>query len=97
MGANNWRICPRCQRRAEQAREKAMAQAAASYSKVDAETWRLASEAAHQPIELTETFSEYYELGTTLDGTFYVSYGGDCSACKFVVEFDHKEKREIND
>ena len=100
MGADNWAVCPRCLRNAENAKRALEAKAQAAYGKVPVEEFEKLREAAAVPInvEKLRTFREDYELGMEEDGTFEVSYHGSCSrrhpeqGCGYEHRFRHIEE-----
>ncbi len=95
MGADNWRICPRCKKIAEVKHEKQTAKVQKLYSKVSAEEYaeKLAELENDKFKPLGETLSEYYEIRTNIDGVFTVDYNCACRNCGF--SFSFKEERSV--
>jgi hypothetical protein len=90
MGADNWRICPRCKAKAEADQDVKVKRAQESYGKVPADTYaQLLREAEAEP-KLEETFREDYEIGMGESGEFYVTYRGNCTVCGFSHDFNHE-------
>ena len=61
---------------------------------MSADRWRkcpkcLAEAFVHQVFE--ETLREDYEIGTDIDGVFWVAYSAFCTECKFSFDFRHSE------
>lgn len=83
MSADRWAICPKCKKVANEARDKAIRKAKATYGKVPEETYQAAIEEAGEPVVLKETFREDYQQGMDDDGTYSVSYAGRCNSCGF--------------
>lgn len=92
MGANNWRVCPKCKKDREVRAEELSIEAAEAYGKVSVEEWKSldakAKECA-QPLD-SETLREDYEIGMQSDGEFFFDYGCSCSVCGF----SHSKKVE---
>lgn len=96
MGADAWRICPRCKAKAEKEQERKHQRAEESYGKVPADTYlQLMAEAEAEPA-LIETFREDYEIAMNEYGAFYVNYSGSCTECGFTHEFTHEETLKID-
>lgn len=100
MSADNWRPCPQCvvKAEAEAARARAVADAAYGVKPLDefdalrSEAKRLsdlAQEMADGGGE--ETFREDYSIGTHVNGHFWASYRGSCTACGYSVSFQHDQ------
>lgn len=83
MSADNWGVCPKCKRLAEQ-------KAVSAYGKVSEEEY-LATLANRDKAAKEQNLREDYEVGTDKDGKFYVSYGCSCDKCGFSFEFNHKQ------
>lgn len=91
MSASSYAACPRCLRRAKEARAADLAAAAASYGKVDEATYL---EAVNSVPDVNRadyfTFAEYHEVYGADLGTVKVSYGGSCEKCGLTLEFAHE-------
>ncbi len=95
MSANNWAICPRCLRRAQQGVPAAIKE---SYGQVPLEKF-MADVAAVKPVspEDFRTFREDYEIYIR-DGKVVVSYSGHCQTCGLGLNFtERKPIPEVND
>jgi hypothetical protein len=100
MGADNWAVCPRCLKNAENAKRALEAMAQAVYGKVTPDEYEELRVAAAAPIDVEKlsTFREDYELGMVDDGTFEVIYSGSCSprhplkGCGYEHKFRHIEE-----
>ena len=93
MSADNWAVCPKCNKQQAEARQKREDEIKAMYGAVPAEKWL----EAKKQFEATEEREEYtlredYEIGITPDGEFYAIYSGGCRECSFSFEFKHEEK-----
>jgi len=92
MSADNWGICPKCKRNAEEKQCKLKLKAGKAYGSVTPEEYLELLREADKPLELTETLREDYEMGTDDAGQFYVYYTCSCHVCKFKHEFKHAEQ-----
>lgn len=89
MSADNWAICPRCQRDHAKTIEAAQEKARAAYGTLPVEEYeRLAVEAqVIAKSEVERTFREDYEIYGAEDGTIIVSYSGHCQNCNLGLDF----------
>lgn len=97
MGADNWTLCPRCQSVDEV--DKLKKKLEDSYGKIPAKEYlklvsdldKLKDKRRELP---SESVAEYYELGITKEGKFYISYSAECrnEGCGFKHNFKHEEK-----
>jgi hypothetical protein len=95
MGADNWRTCPRCLLRAQEAWRDLKALQEAAYGKVSAPDYLALTRKVEAGVQTPpDTLREDYELGTYSDGMFEVSYAARCD-CGFKHSFTHKQKIEI--
>lgn len=101
MGADNWAICPKCQKTAEEKQEKLKTKIEESYGKVSREEYAAMVEKfgdveilLDSPSNEARTLSEYYELGIVGD-VFEISYHAHCKACEFDKKYDHIETLEL--
>ena len=66
----------------------------ATYGKKDSQTF--IDEAQQLELDarepLAESFREDYEIGTELDGRFFVNYYGLCEGCGYKVEFKQEKQ-----
>lgn len=95
MSADNWRICPRCKKKAEADYAEEVRRVGEAYGKVPPEEYLRMTRDLQKPPALNETLREDYELGTDKDGEFYVSYSASCSVCKFSHRFKHSEQLNV--
>lgn len=88
MGASNWAICPRCVKRAEDARTAQIAATGASYGTVPEQDYIEAVKAIRdvRP-EDYRTFREDYEIYGVRDGAVIVDYAGGCETCGLSLRF----------
>lgn len=94
MSADNWGMCPVCQKRANDDLATRMAAAAELYGKVPAEEWMATQTKAAKPVKLEYTLREDYEIGLGEDGRFYATYGGSCDVCG--LEHRHKFEQQLD-
>lgn len=94
MSANNYRLCPRCVRRAVAKQKEKRDRAEAAYGQVPAaEYCQLAAEADRDPTEkMPANFREDYQIATSERGVFFVRYHGECSLCDLAFSFSHQAK-----
>ena len=94
MSPNNWRICPKCEKKEAdefQARRKTAQKA---YGEVSQDEYlRLMNESRVFP-ELEQTLRENWQIGV-YDGTFSVGYSCSCDACGFSWKYKYKEDLQI--
>lgn len=105
MGADNWRVCPKCKAGKAVAQRAKLREAALAakegYGKVSPEEYqalcRKLSEAEAEPETGEETFREDFYIGTDENGLFTVVYHGECESeeCKFTVKFKHSDQKRI--
>jgi hypothetical protein len=92
MSADNWGICPRCQKKEEKRRERLEKKIEEAYGTLPREQYlALVKEAEAPQPEVKRTLREDYELGTEEDGEFYVTYRCSCNVCGYAAKFEHKE------
>lgn len=90
MSADNWTICPRCQKTALAAKERDREKLAKQYGKIEPVEFVKRSAEVDKPIELEETLREDYELGL-FEGQFYISYRASCAQCGFELSYAREE------
>ena len=88
MSADNWVVCPRCAKKADDDFKIQYSKKYESYGKVSLEEYE-AMTPVEKPVIDTD-FREDYELGVT-DGVFEVSYRGKCTTCGLTYSFKHRE------
>lgn len=89
MSANNWAICPNCNRVAQNKDAAQKEEIDNVYGTVSKEAF-LNVVANQKPTVIGCTLREDYEIGI-YDGVFFVSYRGYCTQCGFEKEFEQKE------
>lgn len=103
MSADNWTVCPRCRLKPEvnhsAIKVELMQKAKEAYGKLPPEEYeklkRTAMDYDDNP-ELPDNFREDYEQGVLEDGTYFVSYHGECHDCGFKFSYKHEEKLELD-
>lgn len=91
MSAKNWRVCPKCFKRDNDARDKRIADTKKLYGRVTADEYRDLIKVAEATIDRKESMREDYEIGIDEDGLFYVDYRASCEWCGFT--FNHKHEQ----
>jgi hypothetical protein len=90
MGANNWGECPQCRRDAAAKQQRRAKVVGEAYGQVSSEEYQTLFKRASEPISLSQTLREDYEIRTTANGRFMVDYGASCRECGFSFEFRHE-------
>lgn len=96
MSADNWRICPMCHQKAEQARQAALQKAQKAYGRVPPQKYARMLDAADVAGVEVDTLREDWEIATDLDGVLRVSYDCSCHRCGFEQSFKHKQAFELS-
>ena len=97
MSANNWRVCPCCLKRQEEAKAQALAHAERQYGKVPAAEYLALLDKAKATDSPGDTLREDWQIGLNEDGAFFVSYRGYCERCGFEFRFKHDEQVPLED
>jgi len=96
MGADNWRVCPRCLKKARFDHAAAQNTARDAYGKVPLEKFLQLKQEADKPFqEPKESFREDYEIGVDTDGEFSVTYSGRCQECDLSFSFKTTEQVKV--
>ena len=95
MSADNWTVCPKCNKRNVEMRTARKWAADESYGKVSVEEYRKIVDLAAQEIGIDSNLREDYEQFMDEDGVYTVSYRCACSVCDFSFRYTHKEKVEL--
>lgn len=88
MSADNWAICPKCQKNRE-----TVSDVEALYGRIPRADYEKRMQAALRPMPVT--LREDYALGIQPDGTFAISYGASCKVCGFKFDYSHEEELTI--
>lgn len=91
MSANNWTVCPRCKREAEQRMDALRTQVATSYGKMGAEEWLRLRDESLKKLVIAEDFREDYEIYGASEGGIEVSYRGGCQKCGLSCKFTYSK------
>lgn len=91
MSADRWAICPKCKQTEEQKRDAAIKKAKAKYGKVPEEQYRQEIKKAEATIHLQSSFREDFEQGMDEDGTYSLTYNGECSKCGFTHTYEFSQ------
>lgn len=91
MSADNWGVCPRCKREAEERYSERVEAARESYARVPLHEFeRRQAEAAEPAEDIGETLREDYEFYIDeVGGWFHVRYKAECDRCGFTHKFSH--------
>jgi alkylation response protein AidB-like acyl-CoA dehydrogenase len=94
MSADNYAMCPRCQKALDGTVDTLSRRMAEGYGKVPvAEYAELQSKLAEAAVKAhagSQTFREDYEIYGAADGDVVVDYGGSCTECGLRLTFtDH--------
>lgn len=97
MSADNWALCPRCNKDQINKLKEMKANLEKSYGKVDLVEYKNMQQDYYntKKEQLEYTLREDYEQGMIEEGIYYVSYCCRCTVCGFEFTFSHKEK--VND
>jgi hypothetical protein len=87
MSPKNWTECPQCEKMANQARNKQIQTAEASYGKVPQGKFLELIGPAYETVKLEETLRENYEFYFK-DNILHVRYCCSCDKCGFKFEYN---------
>jgi predicted Zn-ribbon and HTH transcriptional regulator len=90
MSADNWTVCPKCQKEVDKKYAKEKQFLASQYGKISAYAFVERSN-AFKNMTLKDTLREDYEIGI-YEGEFYIRYSGCCSKCGYEFKYDYKQK-----
>lgn len=91
MSADNWAICPKCQKVEDDKHAKIVEKAETSYGKIPVDEYLNLLEKSRQPVKLDFTLREDYEIGIQ-DNEFYVKYKSNCKVCGFSYEYKYDKR-----
>lgn len=86
--------CPRCRKRAEDAKHAEHLAAAEAYGKVPADEYERLRQAAAVPIVLDQTLRENWDIGLSDEGEFAVDYAASCTECGWNFTYEHQQGPE---
>jgi len=94
MGADNWGVCPRCEKNHQKEIEKRNKALAAAYGKLPVDEFLALKKDTEDFTnkEPEQTLREDYGIGTEADGKFSVGYRCSCKTCGFTFNFEHTEQ-----
>lgn len=95
MGADNWRVCPRCSQRRSQKIKEFAQRLDDEYGTISLDEFRGLQKEQQQP-SLERNLREDYEVRIDEFGHFSIWYGCSCSKCGFAFSFKHKESVKID-
>ncbi len=97
MSADRWATCPQCAAQLHKNRDNEYKRIMASYATIPVEQFtkqideynaRLKEESKGRMVD--SSLREDYEVYTTVEGKFYVSYSCRCENCKWGHDFNHE-------
>lgn len=95
MSADNWAICPKCEKDHRAAIVKLKLRAEQQYGQVSPEKYLELLRLSQNPLELKETLRENYCIQIDNKGIFYINYSCSCQECGFSHNFEHEEQLNI--
>lgn len=102
MSADNWSECPRCLRNNKKEAQAIITKARSHYGivglKVYTELVKAAEKEADElrdPVDSTP-LREDYQIYTTNDGKFVISYSASCYTCGWENLFEHEEQLNLD-
>lgn len=93
MSADNWRECPKCNKKLLLSKEAEQKKADDSYGKVTRGEYLDLVALAKKPIKLEQTLREDYHIFVNLEGEFIVSYECHCQDCGF--SFSYSDRKTV--
>ena len=98
MSADNWAVCPRCEKKRQAKIRETEAEVTAAYGKVSVDKFDAMREslAELRTAEPVQTFREDYEVTGAEDGVVVVSYSGHCRVCRLACTFRHEEPLDVD-
>lgn len=91
MSADNWAICPKCEKMNNKKRQSLASQIKESYGQLSENEDLEMVEKFKTPTMLEETLREDYKIGIW-NNEFCTSYFASCDKCGFEHSFNHKAK-----
>jgi len=95
MSADNWAICPKCEKLEKESINLKRKKADDSYGKVSKEEYEMLNFEASQTPQLHQTLRENYEIGINENGEFMIVYRCSCKTCGFSKNFRHEETMRL--
>jgi hypothetical protein len=98
MSADNWAICPRCERQRMRSLEVEKAELHAAYGTVPVEEFDKRRAAYNQRLTArpTPTFHEDYEIYGAESGVLHIRYGGGCETCGLRHKFSDDQPIDVD-
>jgi len=97
MSADNWTICPKCNKSSLQLEKKEREKIKNSYGKISAEEYLELVRQHKLPKKIEDTLREDYEIGIDENGGFSIHYSCYCEECRFKFEFNYNEIIKFED
>lgn len=97
MSADNWAVCPKCLKKANDDLEKAREKLNKAYGIVPSIEYLKMFQETERSIESVSSYAmkaelrEEYEIGID-ENNFYVSYSASCQECGFKYSYQTEEK-----
>ncbi len=90
MSADNWAICPKCEKLEEEKVETLKSDVKSKYGKVSEKKYLDLIMRVERTVELEDTLREDYAIGL-VEGKLKIQYYGSCERCGFKKEFKTSE------
>ena len=93
MGADNWGICPKCEKLKLEKLEKLYQDAQNLYGTLSLQKYTelLAKTKELENQEIEQDLCEYYDIGLDEAGFFDINYKAYCQKCEFKYTYKHSE------
>lgn len=95
MSADNWAICPKCKKKAEEETTESTREARAAYGAKGEQEYRALLQRSQEPVAIQATLSEYFDIGIDRQGRFSINYSAGCETCGFKYDYRHEEQLSI--
>lgn len=98
MSADNWALCPRCNKDQVNKLRLMKVNLEESYGKVDLKEYKLLEQEFYNTKKevLEYTLREDYEQGMNKSGIYHISYSCQCTVCGFEYNYAYSYKVDIS-
>ncbi len=96
MSADNWAICPKCEKIAEKSKEAFKLKVQEAYGKFSEDKYLKLTAKLKEPIKVEDqdTLREDFYIGIS-NGELHIEYSGSCDKCGFEKKFVKREPIKI--
>lgn len=97
MSVDNWTVCPKCKKLAQQAQEEDLQKLLKKYGEIPAIDFMAdlnALNARPKPVQ-SSTLREDYQISIDINGKFSVNYRARCEICEFSFQFTHEKTKIV--